>query len=236
MPFRSYPNYSYIRHIVIHEAQDYTKFQMALISKIFKNSSLTILGDVNQTINPHFKYNSLKDLDELFDGARYIELNRAYRSSLDIIEYSNDVLDLNNVSAMREGNNISVTRDEISDDEISQGVISEIFEMKDLGFNNIAIITRDKNIAKKIYSIIKTEVSELQLIVDPGDSLNGEVVIIPSYLSKGLEFEGVILYNSFDDSFKDDESNLYYVCCTRAQHKLVVFNEPANVIKKTRKI
>ena len=62
-------NYNtYIKQIVIDEAQDYSMGQLKLIKKIFKNADYTILGDVNQTINPYYKYNSLEDrLNNMFN-------------------------------------------------------------------------------------------------------------------------------------------------------------------------
>ena len=44
-----------IKQVVIDEAQDYSYLQYLIISKIFRNSNFTILGDVNQTINPYYK-------------------------------------------------------------------------------------------------------------------------------------------------------------------------------------
>ena len=42
-------------------------------SWIFKKSAFTILGDVNQTINPYYKYNSLYELNDVFTGnMRYL--------------------------------------------------------------------------------------------------------------------------------------------------------------------
>ena len=55
-----------IRQVVIDEAQDYSILQYMIINKIFKNSNFTILGDVNQTINPYYKYKSLDVLAKLF--------------------------------------------------------------------------------------------------------------------------------------------------------------------------
>ena len=87
-----------IREIVIDEAQDYSLGQIKLISKIFKNAAYTILGDVNQTINPYYKYNSLEDLCKILDDSKYIELTKTYRSTEEIIEYSNKVLNLKIIS------------------------------------------------------------------------------------------------------------------------------------------
>lgn len=49
-------------------------------------------------------------------------------------------------------------------------------------------------------------------------------MILPSYLSKGLEFDGVIVYADEAARYSETEKGLYYVVCTRAQHRLVVYN------------
>ena len=97
-----------IKQIVIDEAQDYSLIQFKLIKKIFKNASYTILGDVNQTINPYYKYDTLEVLTNVFEDSKYIELTKTYRSSQEIIEYSNKVLGLNHVTAIRRDVNIPV--------------------------------------------------------------------------------------------------------------------------------
>ena len=51
------------------------------------------------------------------------------------------------------------------------------------------------------------------------------MVIIPSYIAKGLEFDSVIIYTDKDNSYKESEKFLYYVACTRAQHELIIYNQ-----------
>ena len=64
-----------IRQVVIDEAQDYNRLQYIIINEIFKKADFTILGDINQNINPYYHYNSLEDLKILFKGdTKYIEL------------------------------------------------------------------------------------------------------------------------------------------------------------------
>ena len=85
-----------IKEVVIDEAQDYSKLEYILIRKIFKKSNFTILGDINQTINPYYKYENLEELSKIFDnGTIYLELNKTYRSTPEIIEHTNKILNLN---------------------------------------------------------------------------------------------------------------------------------------------
>jgi DNA helicase II / ATP-dependent DNA helicase PcrA len=51
------PNFN-IRQVIVDEGQDYSSLQYDIMRKIFEKASFTILGDVNQTINPHYKYPS----------------------------------------------------------------------------------------------------------------------------------------------------------------------------------
>lgn len=93
-----------IKQVVIDEAQDYTTLQYIIISKIFKKASFTILGDVNQNINPYYKHETLEDLMQIFPCSKYIELQKTYRSSKEIIDYTNKILGLNHVTAIRREN------------------------------------------------------------------------------------------------------------------------------------
>jgi DNA helicase IV len=50
------------------------------------------------------------------------------------------------------------------------------------------------------------------------------LVVIPSYLSKGLEFDATIIYDASDISYsKDGEKKLFYTICTRALHRLHIY-------------
>ena len=43
-----YPDYSYIKHLIIDEAQDYDEFEIKLLKKIFNSAIFTIVGDIKQ--------------------------------------------------------------------------------------------------------------------------------------------------------------------------------------------
>ena len=54
---------------------------------------------------------------------------------------------------------------------------------------------------------------------------NPNLIIIPSYLSKGLEFDYTIVYTDINNFYKESEKYLFYVAVTRCQHELVVYNQ-----------
>ena len=213
-----------IKQVVIDEAQDYTKLQYMIIKNIFKKSNFTILGDINQTVNPYYKYDTLEDLNKIFDnGTIYLELTKTYRSTPEIIEHTNKILKLNHVSAIRRDNNKPVLfkNDYIS---LKDEIIKDINKLKEEKYS-IALITKTDDEASKLYELLKDDITDINLLNNNSVSFNKKMVIIPSYIAKGLEFDSVIIYTDKDNNYTEDEKNLYYVACTRAQHELIIYNQ-----------
>ena len=211
-----------IKQVVIDEAQDYNKLQYIIISKIFKKADFTILGDINQNINPYYAYESLEDLKDIFIGeTKYLELLKTYRSSPEIIEYTNKILNLNHVNAIRKANNKPVViRKDVQD--LKQSLLSDIRTLQEQ-YKSTAIITKDNREAEKIYELLKDELN-ISLVEANSKKFQKNLIIIPAYTSKGLEFDSVIIYNDRSNSYKANERNLLYVACTRCQHELYIYN------------
>ena len=212
-----------IKEVVIDEAQDYSKLEYILIRKIFKKSNFTILGDINQTINPYYKYENLEELSKIFDnGTIYLELNKTYRSTPEIIEHTNKILNLKHVSAIRRENQRPVLfRDNFLD--LKTSLLEDINLLKKEHFS-VAIITKDDSESEKVYELLKNDVKDINILNSNTKNFNKKMVIIPSYIAKGLEFDSVIIYTEKENSYKQDEKYLYYVACTRAQHQLIIYN------------
>ncbi|NLC47972.1 MAG: AAA family ATPase, partial [Tenericutes bacterium] len=205
-----------IEQTIIDEAQDYNILQYVLLKKILRKSKFTILGDINQTINPYYLYNSLEDLKNVFtEGTNYLELNKTYRSSPEIIKHSNKILNLNLVSAIRRDIHIPVEFKE------EKNIVVQLTEdIKRLRKNNksIAIITKTDVESNKIFNKLKSQFNDLMLISGNSKSFSRELVVLPSYLAKGLEFDATIIYTDKDNKYNYNEKYLYYVSCTRSQH------------------
>ncbi len=229
-----YPSYTNIKQIVIDEVQDYTKFQIELLRNIFKSASFTVLGDINQSINPNYSYDKLAVLTELFKDSRYIELNKSYRSSEEIINYSNKILGINHLCSVRKSNNIPLEIKSVDLNNIADILKNDIIEMQqNNNIKKIAIITKNIKQSKKLYSNIDSikDIFNIELICSADDRVHSKIIVIPAYLAKGLEFDGVIMYNNPLDSYTETENRLYYVVCTRAQHQLKIYNEPLEIFK-----
>ena len=224
--FMGYPKNNIIHHLVIDEAQDYTPLQMEMITKMFDGASITVLGDANQTINPYHKYDSLEEMKEqLGNSAKYVELNKAYRSSPEIMNYVDEIIDNDKIVPIRESNNNPVVVKEVDKKELFTTLVNDLIKLKEDGFNRICIVTKSNKEAKAIYEGLKDSVDGLK-ILGTDQSFETPTLVAPSYSAKGLEFDAVICYNDYDNSYNEEDKYLYYVACTRAQHDLLVYNEP----------
>ena len=206
-----------IKEVVIDEAQDYNKLQYLIIKKTFKTANYTILGDTNQTINPYYKYDSLEQLKYIFDSSRYITLTKTYRSTDKIIDYTNKILGLNHITAIRNQKSSDII---FRNDVKKEDFIKDINNLKSTS-KSIAIITKDDTSAEKIYNLLKDNTNVF--LIDGYSHIKRDLVIVPSYIAKGLEFDSVIIYTDKDSSYQEKDKYLYYVACTRAQHNLLIY-------------
>ena len=214
-----FPYSNLIKQVVIDEAQDYNEMQYIILTKIFKRASFTLLGDVNQTINPYQKYDNLEVLKNILDGnTKYVELSKTYRSSKEIIEFTNKILNLKHVSAIRKEESVPVIK-RYNDKYLK----NDINYLKNK-YKSLAIITKDMLDAIKLYDLLKDDYKDISLVANNTSKFNRDLIIIPSYLSKGLEFDSVISYTSKNNLYTKREKYLYYVVLTRCQHELIVYN------------
>ena len=204
-----------IKQVVVDEAQDYNYLQYQMMKKIFKKASFTILGDINQNMNPYINYKSLEELKDIFDSSIYLELLKTYRSSKEIIEYTNKILGLSHVCAIRKDNSIPVTKHQKDD-------LLDLIPKLRSKYKSLAIITKDGLMAENLYKKLES-IYDLSLLTIDSKNFRKDFVIAPSYLAKGLEFDSVIVYNSLDNPFKEVDKYLYYIACTRCQHELHLY-------------
>ena len=207
-----------IKEIVIDEAQDYNKLQYLIIKKTFKTSNYTILGDTNQTINPYYKYDSLEELTSIFESFKYITLTKTYRSTGKIIDYTNKILGLNHVTAIRNDKASDIIfRNNITKNDF----LTDINNLKTIS-KSIAIITKNDKEAEKVYNMLKDDLDIM--LIDGFGHIKRDLVVVPSYVAKGLEFDSVIIYTDEDNKYQEKDKYLFYVACTRAQHNLIIYN------------
>ena len=208
-----------IKHIVIDEAQDYNMLQFIVLKELTGCRSYTIVGDANQRLIKATEEAAMLNLKSLFGGfTKYFELNKSYRSTYQIMQYANKLLDEHAiVPFVREGK-YDVEEVKVNDKEDLIDTLLETLEAyEDENYENVAIIVKGKEELKEIAPELKQFTKILSF--DREDLIyRGGRVIIPSYYAKGLEFDGVIVVNLDGDT----DNLVKYIMCTRALHRLKV--------------
>lgn len=210
-----------IKHIVIDEAQDYSMLQFIVLKELTGCKSYTIVGDSNQRLIKVEEEPTMLKLKSLFGGfVKNYALNKSYRSTFQIMEYASKLLDENAIVPFVRKGKFDVEEVEVKDeDDLIDTILETLEDYDDENYDNIAIITKDKEELKKIAPELK-KFTKL-LAFDREDVIyRGGKVIVPSYYAKGLEFDGVIIVN-FDDNTDD---LVKYIMATRALHRLKVVN------------
>ena len=72
---------------------------------------------------------------------------------------------------------------------------------------------------------MKKDLEDITLISNNSKAFSRELVVIPSYMAKGLEYDATIVYTEQNNTFNYEERYLYYVACTRSQHHLIIYNQ-----------
>ncbi|MDY3362231.1 MAG: RNA polymerase recycling motor HelD [Clostridium celatum] len=224
------------KHIVVDEAQDYSPFQIYLINKLSKGNSLTLVGDLAQGIYHYKGIRTWKDITEgVFDGkATFISLSQSYRSTVEIIDFAKGALEAQGLGlktakpVLRHGDKPKIKKTASRRESIR--IMEEIIDkLKDQGKHSIAIITKTYAEGKVLEREFKKH-TNIEFTLIKGNEKHGpltDVIIIPSYLTKGLEFDGTIIYNPTEKNYPDNLLNqrLLYVALTRALHNEYIVAE-----------
>ena len=92
------------------------------------------------------------------------------------------------------------------------------------GYASVGLITRIRAEAEQVFRALKEEYP-LHLLRNGEEEFSSGVVVLPAYLSKGLEFDAVIVFNAGSGNYaEEDERLLLYIACTRALHDLHVYH------------
>ncbi len=228
-------------HIVIDEAQDYSELQMYILRQLSSNDSFTIVGDISQGIHSYKGVGNWKKLmEDVFSDCdkELLNLKKCYRSTMEIMNFANQVIKkwrkgdiILAEPVLRSGDKPFIIKKN-SSGEIINDIALRIKELKYEGHKSIAVICKTTQESMDAYEALKNTVNDdINLITDKDTSYGGGIVVIPTYLSKGLEFDAVIVFNCSSDNYIADELHikLLYVSITRPLHKLFIYykDEPS---------
>lgn len=214
-----------IRHVIVDEAQDYSIFHYQVMKKLFPGSSFTILGDMNQSVHPYMNSGTYDSILETFEEQRphLIRLQRTYRSTLQIAEFTRAILGgtADSESIQREGPKPRLVF--VHESERTDAIAGEVMRMQEEGASSIAVVGKTASECAALHAKLQNQVESV--LIQKGDTaFKTGVVVVPVYLAKGLEFDGVIVYDAGGRAYRHEtERKAFYTACTRALHHLTLF-------------
>ncbi|WP_010677819.1 RNA polymerase recycling motor HelD [Bacillus timonensis] len=217
------------RNVVIDEAQDYSYFQLAALKTALETDMFTIVGDLAQGIHSYRGINNWAPvIDEIFPRATYKTLQKSYRTTIEIMNAANQLLELLKLDlpmvepVVRHGEKPTFYQISGGEKEIVHEMTEAIKTLYDENMKTVAIIGKTNIECQRLAKAFK-KYSELpvQLLKENEEINKEEVVIVSSHLSKGLEFDVVLIYSNEEKFFQDEiDIKLLYVSMTRPLHRL----------------
>lgn len=223
--------YKNIKCVVIDEAQDFGIFSYFVLKKLLSNATFSIFGDMAQGI---YSYRAIGDWNEIKENvifdAEFLNLKKSYRTSIEIMNEANKVSEAIGLGranpVIRSSGPIIKTN--IEKDKEALYIVNRVKEYQSQGFKSIAIVYKDQTNMMELNRLLKKEKIESEIIYKDQEKYNGGVCILTSYLSKGLEFDVVIIADADDSIYLSNnilDMKLLYVAMTRALHKLeLIYN------------
>jgi DNA helicase-2/ATP-dependent DNA helicase PcrA len=222
--------HSHIKHLLIDEMQDYTAVQYAVITRLY-HCKKTILGDVSQKVNP-YSSSSADEIHRVFPHADTVKLLRSYRSTLEITEFTQRISSNPEQIAMeRHGEVPSILGFNDTAAEVKE-IRKLIDNFRASSLQSMGIICKTEKQAETLFEQVKAH--NIHLITSDSTSFTSGVIITTAHLSKGLEFDEVVVPFVSARNYKTDvDRSMLYIACTRAMHRLTLtyVNEKSTFIE-----
>ena len=215
-------------YVFVDEMQDYTMAQLLYLKHAFPAAKFTVLGDAEQALFREVETPAalLAKYTAAFKATKpnLITLNKAYRSTQEIMDFAKALLpDGDNIMAFtRPGGNPALY---ITD---TTGVADELWRQVDVlrqDHNTVAILTKTQPEAEAVYRMLRKYPEKFQLLQASDRTRTSNLVVMPIYLAKGLEFDAVIGYDVSQTNYPDSEATgLLYTLASRAMHALTLIS------------
>lgn len=224
-------------HVVVDESQDFGTFNFFVLKSLMSNSTFSIFGDLTQGI---YEYRSIENWEEVVkssfdDKCEIMLLEKSYRTTIEIMESANLVSKFIGLfegkPVIRHGN--KVTLNKVASKDMINYILDNITKYEKIGHKSISIICKTPKEGEIVYKELVKKNKDISLISEDNEIYNRGICVVPAHLSKGLEFDCVLIYNADENVYSSNDMidmKLLYVAMTRALHILdIVYQD--NVTK-----
>jgi DNA helicase-2/ATP-dependent DNA helicase PcrA len=203
----------------VDEMQDYTPIQYAVLSRLF-HCKKTILGDVRQTVNP-YSASTTETIERVFPQADTVKLFRSYRSTIEISDFAQRISHNPDLIAMeRHGLPPAIKGFNSNAEEINE-IKNQIASFADSGHHSLGILCKTLQQARFVFNELNAP--DIHLLTPDSTSFSEGIVVTTIHLSKGLEFDEVVIPFTSERNYNTDvDRSMLYIACTRAMHQLLL--------------
>lgn len=212
------------RFIFVDEMQDVTPLEAQLLKEMHPDANFTFCGDLNQQIfgNPTL----VTHLLDIFPDKRVerYQLTTSYRSTQEITRFAESFLENPpQTDAPRHGTTPTIYYREDAKQLVAD-LVASLEKERSPQIMRQAILTKTTAEAQALGDALKESNLDFQLILNEDDFFKRNLVILPAYLAKGLEFDEVLLYNISKENFATASDRLIlYTMITRGMHQVSAF-------------
>ena len=218
--------YKNMKQVLIDEAQDYYPLHYEIFNLLFANSKFTILGDINQTLEKNEDLSLYEMIRRILNKKKssLATMDKSFRCTNEILEYSSKFI-AQSMEIKSFNRNGDVPKVYTASDHLSlkDMIVSEINLCREKGYQSICLICKTEKNATSLFHLLK-DTADVNLIKNESTTDLQGVFILPVYMSKGLEFDAVLLCDADAANYRsEDDKKLLYIACTRALHRLNLF-------------
>lgn len=221
--------------IIIDEAQDYGEMVYYVLKQLLPECYFTIMGDVSQNIRYDTGMNDWEGLKEAIferESDSFYLLSKSYRNTIEISECAGTVLEkaaqgnYKIEPVIRHGRKVCM--EQVETEQLQEQLKNTVDQLVSAGYETIAVVCRTDDDAEMVRNMLNME---------ENTEFHNGVMVLPVTLTKGLEFDAVVLWKPDTENYKNTpkDAKLLYVAITRALHELhmILDNEMSELLIKT---
>ena len=222
---QGFPASTDIKHVVIDEAQDYTMLQYRILAQLFPNCSWTIVGDPAQVVQPFLTTASFSEAGSILglEQTLLFRLTKSYRSTKEIQAFCQSLLpDMEKTLSFNRLGQLPFLVQLKHEKDLISAIVATLHTISQ-SWRSIGIITKNAVQALAVYQDVKDAIN-LTLVTKEEDEFHQGIIIMPSYLAKGLEFDAVLVLDVDNKNYcQEQDRHILYTICTRALHCLYLY-------------
>lgn len=232
-----------VSHVVVDEAQDFGVSAFYSLHQAFPAATFTIMGDVSQNVYFDVGMNDWSQLREQVFGEerdRFYRLVKSYRNTVEISHFAGKLLEKGSFETyaidpvIRHGKEVTFLAEEGAE-AMADRTAAMLCDCNKDGLSTLAVVCRDPEECDLVSGLLCEKLQQMAPEI-PFTQVTEEledvshvrgIMVLPVTMTKGLEFDGVFLWNPTEEHYPMGDANvkLLYVAVTRALHELYIMTD-----------